>query len=76
MPRIALSNEERSQIRRYLKNTRPPPRQLDIINWFKPKFSRRLRQSTISESLSPRFTFLDSINPSFEGPDSYRIRLP
>jgi len=63
MPRIALLSEERLQIRRYFKNTRPQPRQTDIVNWFEKQFSRRIRQSTISESLSPRFSFLDTINP-------------
>jgi hypothetical protein len=77
MPRIALSNKERLQIRRYSKNTRPQPRQADIVNWFEKQFGCRLRQLTISESLSPRFSFLDTLNPSGPlGPDTYRIRAP
>jgi hypothetical protein len=77
MSRIALSNEERLQIRRYFKNTRPQPRQSDIVNWFEKQFGRRLRQSTISESLSPRFSFLDTLDPFGPlGTDSYRVRAP
>lgn len=60
MPRFAISSEQRRAIRRYHQNTRPKPRQVDIANWFEQQYNHRLRQSTISESLSDRFAFLDS----------------
>lgn len=74
MPRIALSNEERQRIRRYARETRPKPRQIDIIKWFEQQYHRVIRQSTISESLSPRFSFLDTLDSA--ATEHYRSRAP
>jgi hypothetical protein len=51
-------------MRRYFKTTRPQPRQADIAQWFGKQFGRHIRQSTVSDSLSPRFSFLDTLDPS------------
>ena len=60
MPRIAISNDERKALRQWFKSQRPKPRQSDAIEWFEKKHSCRIRQSTKSESISQRFTFLDN----------------
>lgn len=76
MPRVAISNEQRLAIRRYHRETRPKPRQIDIAKWFQDTFGHRLRQSTISESLSDRFAFLDTNDTANNPSDTYRKRPP
>lgn len=71
MPRHAISSEERRAIRRWYSTQIPKPRQIDVIRWFEQNYGRELRQSTISESLSDRYSFLDT---DATGSGAYRQR--
>jgi hypothetical protein len=60
MPRQSVSNKERKALRQWYQCQHPKPRQSDAARWFESTFGRRITQSTVSESLSDRFTYLDA----------------
>ncbi|KAF2177251.1 DDE-domain-containing protein [Zopfia rhizophila CBS 207.26] len=59
MPRTGVSQAERKALRQFYYSQNPYPRHKACISWFQQKFSRKLGQSTISESLSDNFKYLD-----------------
>jgi hypothetical protein len=60
MPRNAITDQQRSALRRWYEDQGPSVRQIDAINWFESQYGRRLRQSTVSESLAERYSHLDA----------------
>lgn len=60
--KTAISLEKRCALRSFYQNQRPKPSQRQCIEWFKQQYGHTLSQSTISESLSERFAFLDTGN--------------
>ena len=71
-PRAAFSDAERQAHRQFFFSQKPRPTQKVIISWFFTKYSRKLSQSTISESLSDRYKYLD--NKSSASKAIYRSR--
>jgi len=63
MTRNAINDVERSALRRWVKNTKPTPRQIDAIRWFQQQYGRRLNQSSVSASLGPSYAHLDGPDP-------------
>lgn len=55
-----ITDEQRRALRRWYQQQGPSTKQSDAINWFERQYGRRIRQSTVSESLSKRYTFLDA----------------
>ena len=74
MPRHPISDEQRKALRRWYQRQHPKPRQSDAAKWFEIKFGHRITQSTVSESLSDRFAYLDT--PSTSNTTSFRQRQP
>ena len=74
MPRIGISDEQRRALRAWYRSQPSTVRQIDAIEWFEKQYHRRLRQSTVSESLSPRYTYLDS--DTLSQPNAQRLRQP
>ena len=65
MPRKGISDEQRRALRAWYQRQPPSVRQIDAINWFEHQYHHRLRQSTVSESLGSRYSYLDQpIEPS------------
>jgi hypothetical protein len=60
MPRTAITNDQRAALRRWYSSQYPKPRYAAVIEWFFSKYNHRLSQSTVSESLSRRWSHLDS----------------
>jgi Fission yeast centromere protein N-terminal domain len=60
MTRYRISDEQRKALRKWFQSQHPKPRQSDAAKWFEVKFGHRITQSTVSESLSDRFTYLDT----------------
>jgi len=59
MARTAISDRQRKALRTYYRSQTPRPRQRDCINWWREQFGGVIRQSSISEILSDRYSFLD-----------------
>ena len=57
--RKPLSDAERQAVRRFYQNTKPTPKQAAISAWFESEYSRKLPQSTISDTLSTKYAYLD-----------------
>ena len=75
MPRRPISDEQRGALRRWYQRQHPKPRQSEAARWFETQFGHRITQSTVSESLSDRFTYLDT--PSAPNTtSSFRQRQP
>jgi hypothetical protein len=64
MPRIAITNDQRRALRQWYQRQGPSKRQIDAINWFEREYGRRIRQSTVSDSLSEHYSHLDAANSS------------
>jgi len=60
MKKKAVSIEQRRALRAWYQRQRPRPSQRACIEWFQLQFNHKLSQSTISDSLGPRFVSLDS----------------
>ena len=60
MTRYRISDEQQKALRKWFQSQHPKPRQSDAAKWFEVKFGHRITQSTVSESLSDRFTYLDT----------------
>lgn len=72
MPRIAVTEQQRRALRRWYFAQSPRPHHKACIDWFKNTFNQPISQSTISESLSKRFSHLDTSSAS----DRIRQRAP
>lgn len=59
-PKKGIPEEQRKALRKWYFAQHPRPRQIDCIRWFETQFKRDIRQSTVSESLSDRFKYLDT----------------
>ncbi|KAF2263404.1 hypothetical protein CC78DRAFT_413499, partial [Lojkania enalia] len=55
-----ITDEQRRALRCWYQQQGPSRKQSDAINWFEQQYRRRLRQSTISKSLSDRYSFLNT----------------
>ena len=60
MPRTGITDEQRRALRRWYRDQPSSVRQIDAIKWFEAQFNHRIRQSTVSESLSQRYNYLDT----------------
>jgi hypothetical protein len=61
MPLKAVSDAERQAIYAYYFSQKPPPKQKEVIAWFKQQYRRKLGQATVSDSLKDRYKHLDII---------------
>jgi len=75
MPRKPISDEQRKALRAWYCQQHPRPRQIDAIKWFEEQFQHRITQSTVSETLSSRFAYLETVKPR-ASTASYRQRQP
>jgi hypothetical protein len=73
MPRIAITDNQRRALRAWYRCQGPSTRQKDVINWFEREYGHRIRQSTVSDSLSERYSYLDSA-PNTSATDRTRQR--
>lgn len=62
--RKAITHTQRKALRIWYFRQQPRPTHKGCIAWFETEFGHKLSQSTISESLSGRFAYLDSIEDS------------
>lgn len=60
MVRFLISDEQRRALRRWHQAQPKSIRQIDVINWFERQYGHRIRQSTVSDSLSKKYQFLDT----------------
>ena len=60
MPHHPISDEQQKALRQWFQHQHPKPRQSDATRWFETKFGRQIMQSTVSESLSDHFIYLDT----------------
>jgi hypothetical protein len=72
MPRQGISDDHRRALRAWFFSQSPRPSQKAASSWFNEQFGHRLRQSTISESLSERFSYLDVVRDNSSA--AYRSR--
>ena len=61
MPRQSITEAERKALREWYSGQYPKPRQKACIEWFQTQFNHRIQQSTVSESLSEKYSHLDAI---------------
>jgi len=73
MARKSISDEQRRALRVWFRAQHPRPRQIDAVRWFEERYHHRITQSTISESLSSRFAYLENV-PAKASTSSYRQR--
>lgn len=64
MPRQSITEAQRAHLRQWVANHNLRPSQKDCIRWFKDTYHFTVSQSTISESLSGKFSRLDSTQAS------------
>jgi len=57
--RTRISDAQRRSLRQWVQQREGRTRQVDAINWFEKEYKYRIRQSTVSESLSERYKYLD-----------------
>ena len=72
MPRTGISDEQRRALRAWYRHQPPSVRQIDAINWFEREYRHRLRQSTVSEILSQRYSYLDSQSITSSSTSTFR----
>ncbi|KZF19571.1 Homeodomain-like protein [Xylona heveae TC161] len=58
-----IAEHERRALREWHRTQYPRPRHAACIDWFERQFHHRVSQSTVSESLSNRYSYLDSPAP-------------
>lgn len=77
MPRHAISDSQRKALRAWYFHRYPRPRHKDCIEWFYERFNHRISQSTVSEILSNRYSYLDQ-DPTLQTSvrESFRQRAP
>jgi hypothetical protein len=73
MPRHSISESQRKALRKWYNQQYPQPRQKDCVEWFRNKFNHQISQSTVSESLSNHFQYLDQ-DPQIPIKESFRQR--
>lgn len=59
-PKKGIPEEQRQALREWYSQQQPRPRHNACIQWFKTRFKRAIGQSTVSESLSDRYKYLDT----------------
>ena len=57
--RVGVSAEQRRALRQHAR-VNPELRQAQLVAWFEATYQRKIRQSTVSESLSAKFEYLNS----------------
>lgn len=72
--RRSIERRERRALRAWYFQQDPRPSHKECIAWFEGEFHHKLCQSTISESLSDRYSYLDNPLPSFS--DTHRRSRP
>ena len=60
--RRAVTNDERITIRRHNRE-HPSPHQGELITWFYQETGHQLNQSQISQILSSKYDYLDTLDP-------------
>jgi len=79
--RTCISNAQRRSLRQWFQQRAGRARHIDAIDWFEKEYGYRVRQSTVSESLSERYTYLDLNQPQAESVNAsslsaFRQRAP
>jgi hypothetical protein len=69
--RHSITIDQRRALRRWVHHQHPKPTQKQSIEWFLHEYHHKLSQSTVSESLGSRFTFLDD---NQDASQSLRVR--
>ncbi|KAI1007383.1 hypothetical protein K3495_g839 [Podosphaera aphanis] len=59
MPRQSVTIEQRRALRQWRKSQTEPVTQKACIEWFSREFNHDISQSTVSESLSSKYSYLD-----------------
>ncbi|EPX74558.1 ARS-binding protein [Schizosaccharomyces octosporus yFS286] len=60
--RRAITEKEKKELRNYFFNSSDKPTQSDLISWFRQRFDKDLSQPSVSQILSSRYSYLDSLN--------------
>ena len=60
MPLKAVSDAERQAIYAYYFSQKPPPKQKEVIAWFKQQYRHKLGQATISDLLKDCYKHLNT----------------
>ncbi|KAF2726555.1 hypothetical protein EJ04DRAFT_393631, partial [Polyplosphaeria fusca] len=68
-----ISDAERQALRHFYFQTKPQPRQKDVIAWFQAQYRRKLGQATISDLLHAHYKHLDI--PAKASPAAYRQQM-
>jgi len=74
MPRKSITNQQRKALRSWFFAQSIKPTQKACTVWFEGQFGHRISQSTVSESLSDHFQFLDESQPSASTSEASRQR--
>ncbi|KAF4445126.1 CENP-B-like protein 1 [Fusarium austroafricanum] len=65
--RHSLTLDQRRALRRWANNQPIRPSHKACIEWFFSQYGQQISQSTVSHSLSPKYSRLDSDNPQLSG---------
>ncbi|KAJ6447244.1 pogo transposase / Cenp-B / PDC2, DNA-binding HTH domain-containingprotein [Purpureocillium lavendulum] len=65
--RHSLTLDQRRSLRRWAYGQPVRPSHKACINWFFTQFGQQISQSTVSHSLSPKYSRLDAENPQLSG---------
>ena len=71
MPHQPISDDQRKALRLWFHQQRPRPTQVEATKWFYRQYNRKITQSTVSESLSERFKYVET---AAAGSSSFRKR--
>jgi len=61
MPQHRISEAQRQALRDWYASQYPRPRQKDCVAWYLEKYGVKITQATVSESLSERWKYLDTL---------------
>lgn len=65
--RHSLTLDQRRALRRWANSQTVRPSHKDCIGWFYSQYGQQISQSTVSHSLSPKYSRLDGDNPQLSG---------
>ncbi|SPN99875.1 uncharacterized protein DNG_02727 [Cephalotrichum gorgonifer] len=65
--RNSLTLDQRRALRRWANSQQPRPSHRACIEWFQRTYGQMISQSTVSHSLSPKYSRLDGDNPQLSG---------
>ena len=65
--RQSISDSQRRALRTWYRSQYPRPLQKKCVEWFHQKFKHRISQSTVSEILSKKYSYLDQDSSTAQG---------